>query len=376
MALQQLIYEKLTANHMILPEKLMNLQSLIPDLFLAYSKPDYAAMIFKKLASYVHFITYQKRPLINNISSLIPSHQDEKGRPDLLVSSYRKILAGMARALMEAKNYDEAHSLVSHLDSRNAINKYTLAGIHLKFSKRLDLKRGLRLLSKSAKAGVMQAQLALGKIYLRGLYGEKTNHLKAYLWLKAALAAIEDPSIRYIEIGFTDTPPNLKNKLKTTINKLGKKLKPASLKKADNYLAKMKSHLRKKSEKRIEKYTERLAVAEEQAFKLRDRANKRIILAALEMYNLDFGTDLIISSNLDLKKLIKDSYLEGPLLVPGCKSHHHYFADSVGNVWSLKYGSADGVVIPGGVLTEKLAKGTGKCNDDKLVAKIRAELSR
>ena len=62
-------------------------------------------------------------------------------------------------------------------------------------------------------------------------------------------------------------------------------------------------------------------------------ANQKTILGALEMYNLDTGENMTISTRTDLETLAKDKYLQGVPNDPGCKSnknaytkiYHSYF---------------------------------------------------
>ena len=90
-------------------------------------------------------------------------------------------------------------------------------------------------------------------------------------------------------------------------------------------------------------------------------ANQKTILGALEMYNLDNGTNMTILTVADLQQLATDKYLQGVPSDPGCKGQpDNYQSDTVGNVWCKFHGNIDGQVIPNGVLDTTAAQG-GSC---------------
>ena len=92
-------------------------------------------------------------------------------------------------------------------------------------------------------------------------------------------------------------------------------------------------------------------------------ANQKTILGALEMYNLDTGENMTITTRDDLVKLATDKYLQGAPTDPGCKSNTNaYQADQVGNVWCTFHGTIDGTYIEGGALTsDAVAAGVDNC---------------
>ncbi len=91
-------------------------------------------------------------------------------------------------------------------------------------------------------------------------------------------------------------------------------------------------------------------------------ANQKTILGALEMYNLDTGENLTISTQADLQTLATDKYLQGVPSDPGCKKNTDaYQSDTVGNVWCTFHGTIDGSFIDGGSLDAGTAKGQDSC---------------
>ena len=89
-------------------------------------------------------------------------------------------------------------------------------------------------------------------------------------------------------------------------------------------------------------------------------ANQKTILGALEMYNLDFGDNLTITTETELQTLTDQKYLQSVPKDPGCKSATaNYQSDIVGNVWCKFHGNIDGQVIgTGGLDTTAAAGGT------------------
>ena len=89
-------------------------------------------------------------------------------------------------------------------------------------------------------------------------------------------------------------------------------------------------------------------------------ANQKTILGALEMYNLDFGDSITITTRDQLQTLADEKYLQGVPSDPGCKSEaDNYQSDTVGNVWCKFHGTIDGAFIPnGGLDTTSAAGGT------------------
>ncbi len=86
-------------------------------------------------------------------------------------------------------------------------------------------------------------------------------------------------------------------------------------------------------------------------------ANQKTILGAIEMYNLDNGTQMVIEGEAELITLAKDKYLQSVPQDPGCKGQANYKSDKVGNVWCLYHGTIDGQKIDdtgaGAVVTDK-----------------------
>ena len=86
-------------------------------------------------------------------------------------------------------------------------------------------------------------------------------------------------------------------------------------------------------------------------------ANQKTILGAIEMYNLDNGTQMVIEGEGELVQLAKDKYLQSVPKDPGCKNQANYKSDKVGNVWCLYHGTIDGQKIDdpnaGAVVTDK-----------------------
>jgi len=91
-------------------------------------------------------------------------------------------------------------------------------------------------------------------------------------------------------------------------------------------------------------------------------ANQKTILGALEMYNLDYGSDFTIGDLSQLTTLAELKYLQGTPSDPGCKdpSKTNYRSDEQGNVWCEYHGNIEGAsgVISGGgsVVTEQQDK--------------------
>jgi len=91
-------------------------------------------------------------------------------------------------------------------------------------------------------------------------------------------------------------------------------------------------------------------------------ANQKTILGALEMYNLDTGDNLTITTQADLKILADEKYLQGVPTDPGCKSNTDaYQSDTVGNVWCSYHGTIDGTFITGGTADQSAADGKPAC---------------
>ena len=87
-------------------------------------------------------------------------------------------------------------------------------------------------------------------------------------------------------------------------------------------------------------------------------ANQKTILGAIEMYNLDYGIQMVITGETELETLKDNKYLQGVPKDPGCKNGDNYRSDSVGNVWCEFHGTIDGSFIEGGTLdATKAAKG-------------------
>lgn len=375
-AIQNQIYEKLNRTPIRLPPKIINLKVLVPDLFMAYSKPKYAVLSYKNLLKYMHIMIFKKKISSDNITALLPPENILGSEFNMIFTMYRNVLGGLAKALIESKNYDESKLLISHLDSSDALNQYTLAKLYIRSKNKRKLKRGYQLLKESAKNGLLSSQITLGKIHLRGSHGKEKNHLTAYLWLKSALASLEDPSLRYLAIGDTGNHPKLQDKLGNIIKKIERKISITSKRKAQIKIAKFKSQLRQKSKKRDQALKNNITKLTKATAKKQDYLNQKAISNALKSYQADTGKTYIIRSQEDIEFLIKKRYLKSFKDVPGCENEPPiYFSDSVGNVWSLKYGSIDGKVISGGFLNPSLAQGTGKCKDPKIVKQITAALT-
>ena len=84
-------------------------------------------------------------------------------------------------------------------------------------------------------------------------------------------------------------------------------------------------------------------------------ANQKTILGAIEMYNLDHGTQMIIKGEEELTKLASEKYLQGVPKDPGCRDAANYRSDDVGNVWCEYHGTIDGQQIESSasVVTDK-----------------------
>jgi type II secretion system protein G len=87
-------------------------------------------------------------------------------------------------------------------------------------------------------------------------------------------------------------------------------------------------------------------------------ANQKTILGALEMYNLDNGTNLTIDSKEKLTMLATQKYLQSAPEDPGCAGADNYKSDAVGNVWCVMHGTIDGQTIEGGSAN---GEGSGTC---------------
>ena len=85
-------------------------------------------------------------------------------------------------------------------------------------------------------------------------------------------------------------------------------------------------------------------------------ANQKTILGAIEMYNLDYGIQMVIAGEAQLITLKDNKYLQGVPKDPGCKNGDNYRSDTVGNVWCQYHGTIDGESIEDGagdVVTDK-----------------------
>tara|TARA_B100000674_G_scaffold497938_1_gene533629 strand:- start:1516 stop:1899 length:384 start_codon:yes stop_codon:yes gene_type:complete len=93
-------------------------------------------------------------------------------------------------------------------------------------------------------------------------------------------------------------------------------------------------------------------------------ANQKTILGALEMYNLDEGLNLTITTKTDLETLVSKKYLQGVPTDPGCKTNTNaYQSDTAGNVWCTFHGTIDGTFIAStsGGLNDTVAAGQTEC---------------
>jgi len=71
-------------------------------------------------------------------------------------------------------------------------------------------------------------------------------------------------------------------------------------------------------------------------------ANQKTILGALEMFNLDEGTQKIINGKAELDQLVLKKYLQSRPNDPGCAGgENNYKSDAVGNVWCTFHGVID-----------------------------------
>ena len=71
--------------------------------------------------------------------------------------------------------------------------------------------------------------------------------------------------------------------------------------------------------------------------------NQKIILGAVEMYNLDTGENFNIRTRDDLVHLANLRYLQSVPTDPGCKrAKHNYRSDLAGNVWCMYHGNIEG----------------------------------
>ncbi|PCJ21174.1 MAG: hypothetical protein COB02_00895 [Candidatus Cloacimonadota bacterium] len=70
-------------------------------------------------------------------------------------------------------------------------------------------------------------------------------------------------------------------------------------------------------------------------------ANQKTILGALEMYNLDEGTDLKVEGKSTLATLVGRKYMQSAPADPGCKDGDNYRSNNDGDVWCVFHGTVD-----------------------------------
>lgn len=70
-------------------------------------------------------------------------------------------------------------------------------------------------------------------------------------------------------------------------------------------------------------------------------ANQKTLLGALEMYNLDYGSNITIDNKAALDKLKENNYLSSVPDDPGCAGKDNYRSSEKGDVWCTFHGSIE-----------------------------------
>lgn len=70
-------------------------------------------------------------------------------------------------------------------------------------------------------------------------------------------------------------------------------------------------------------------------------ANQKTLLGALEMYNLDYGTNITIEGETELTTLKTNNYLSSVPDDPGCAGKANYRSNEEGDVWCTFHGAID-----------------------------------